>query len=212
MKKLIQSALIPFSLFASVMLIVGCDPSMKSASEHDQDQAEVTMQESSEQAHKENNNNNDSSSNDIESNNDQAELKSGNFFYIAGDVALMQSKTGRYVSELQKTQEQFQQALESKNTAQLESTANDLYSQLSGFNQALNGLDLKTQEIDQIRQNLMNANKEALKSPYLNGEIDISKIDVAKVQQQMTSIQSEMLKLAAMILAPEEKNDSQNQS
>ncbi|NHB59347.1 hypothetical protein [Acinetobacter shaoyimingii] len=210
MKKLIQGALIPFSLFAFVMLIIGCDPSMQTAAEHDQDNDAVTQQEQPKQNNKESDNDEAPSERDLASN--QSELKSGNFFYIASDVALMQSKTGRYVSELQKTQEQFQQALDSKNTAQLESTANHLYSQLNGFNQALNGLDLRTQEIDQIRQNLMKANKEALKSPYLNGEIDISQIDVKKVQQQMTSIQSEMLKLAAMILAPEDKNDQQNQS
>ena len=209
MKKLIQGALIPFSLFAFVLTIVGCDPSMKAASEQDQEQAEVSV------AKDEKNNTEDhrqdhepSTAEDLTTSADSSNLKKGNFFYIASDVALMQAKTGRYISELQKTQEQFQQALDTKNTAQLETTANHLYSQLSGFNQALNGLELKTQEIDQVRQNLLKANKEALKSPYLNGEIDLSQIDIQKVQQQMSSIQSEMMKLAAMILAPEEKTKS----
>ena len=52
-------------------------------------------------------------------------------------------------------------------------------------------------------QNLLAANQQVLASPFLNGQVDLSKVDFKKLEQQMGSIQAEMLKLAGMILQGE---------
>ena len=49
----------------------------------------------------------------------------------------------------------------------------------------------------------MTANQQVLASPFLNGQVDLSKVDFKKLEQQMGNIQTEMLKLAAMILQGE---------
>ncbi len=38
-----------------------------------------------------------------------------------------------------------------------------------------------------------------LASPFLNGQVDLSKVDFQKIQNQMGNIQAEMLKLAGML-------------
>lgn len=202
MKKLLQGALLPFAIFTAVIVLIGCDPSMKEHTEQDQtEKSEVRVQ------------NNDSSEADVDSEDSQttvdsksnSELKSGNFFYIARDVADMQLKAGDYVTQLQQTQDDLKQALDAKDPTQLQATAKTLQQQLTGFNQTLSKLNLKSQEIDQIRQNIMKANTQALSSSYLNGDVDLSKVDFKKLKQQMNSVQNEMLALAAMVLSPSEQ-------
>ena len=68
-------------------------------------------------------------------------------------------------------------------------------------------LDLKTQEIDNIRQHVLKTNKELLNSALLNGNIDVSKINIKQFEQQVGTIQNEMLKLAGMLI-PTGKSDS----
>lgn len=205
MKKLLQGALLPFAIFTAVIVLIGCDPSMKEHTEQDQtEKSEVRVQ------------NNDSSEADVDSEDSQttvdsksnSELKSGNFFYIARDVADMQLKAGDYVMQLQQTQDDLKQALDAKDPTQLQATAKTLQQQLTGFNQTLSKLNLKSEEIDQIRQNIMKANTQALSSSYLNGDVDLSKVDFKKLQQQMNSVQNEMLALAAMVLSPSEQASS----
>lgn len=207
MKKLLQGALLPFAIFTAVIVLIGCDPSMKEHTEQDQtEKSEVRVQ------------NNDSSEADVDSEDSQttvdsksnSELKSGNFFYIARDVADMQLKAGDYVMQLQQTQDDLKQALDAKDPTQLQATAKTLQQQLTGFNQTLSKLNLKSEEIDQIRQNIMKANTQALSSSYLNGDVDLSKVDFKKLQQQMNSVQNEMLALAAMVLSPSEQASSRD--
>ncbi len=47
---------------------------------------------------------------------------------------------------------------------QLQIATTQLQQQLQGFNQTLSSLDLKTQEIDTIRQNVLAANQQVLGS------------------------------------------------
>lgn len=148
MKKLLQNLVLPFALFSSGILLIGCEQ----ATEPNQQDIQT---ESSEQ--------NQSASTQ---NPDKAELKSGNMLYIVRDVADMQLKAGEYVTQLQETQSDLQAAIEQHDQQQLQHAATALQQQLTGFNNALNGLNLKTQEINDIREKLLSANQQVLASPF----------------------------------------------
>lgn len=195
MKKLLQGAVLPFVIFTSGVLLLGCDQ----AQDHRSAQTQAEDQQSRDESY--------SSNEQVNSKDDPADnhtsvrsdLKSGNMFYIARDVADMQLKTGDYVRKLEQTQNDLQQAIESKDQHQLQKTATNLRYQLQGFSDALNALNLKSEEIDSIRGQVLQANKQVLASPFLNGSTDFSKINFEKIEQQMNTIQSDMLKLAAML-------------
>ncbi|WP_168542590.1 hypothetical protein [Acinetobacter sp. A2] len=146
----------------------------------------------------------------------QAPLSSGNMFYIVRDVADLQLKAGQYVEQLNQSKSELQTAINAQDPQQLQLATTQLQQQLHGFNQTLSSLDLKTQEIDTIRQNLLAANQQVLNSPFLNGQINLSQVDFKKLEQQMGNIQSEMVKLAGMILqgeaTPNSKTDAADAS
>lgn len=199
MKKFVQGAALPFTLFASVLLILGCDSTAQNVAEKDSSESQ-TVSVAKEQ-----------SDSEQELAKPEVELKTGNFFYIARDIADVQLKAGDYIAQLQQSQESLQQALETKDVRQLETTTHALKTQLTGFNTALDQLNLKSAEINDIRQNIMIANAQALKSPLMNGEVDFSQVDFKKIEQQLGSVQSEMLKLAAMLI-PTSNNESDSKS
>ena len=184
MKNVSSKALLPFALLSSAFLLSACDQ-MNTAQTPttDQDDSNATA----------NSNTNTTS----------APLSSGNMFYIVRDVADLQLKAGQYIEQLNQTKSELQTAVDAQDPQQLQILATQLQQQLQGFNQTLSSLDLKTQEIDTIRQNLLTANQQVLASPFLNGQVDLSKVDFKKLEQQMGNIQTEMLKLAAMILQGE---------
>ena len=192
MKKLLQNLVLPFALFSSGILLIGCEQ----ATEPNQQDIQTETSEQNQSASTQNP--------------DKAELKSGNMLYIVRDVADMQLKAGEYVTQLQETQNDLQTAIEQHDQQQLQEAATALQQQLTGFNNALNGLNLKTQEINDIREKLLSANQQVLASPFLNGQVDFSQVDFKKMQQQMGTIQSEMLKLAAMMIPQQAENDSSN--
>ena len=184
MKNVSSKALLPFALLSSAFLLSACDQ-MNTAQTPttDQDDSNATA----------NSNTNTTS----------APLSSGNMFYIVRDVADLQLKAGQYIEQLNQTKSELKTALDTQDPQQLQILAIQLQQQLQGFNQTLSSLDLKTQEIDTIRQNLLTANQQVLASPFLNGQVDLSKVDFKKLEQQMGNIQTEMLKLAGMILQGE---------
>ena len=184
MKNVSSKALLPFALLSSAFLLNACDQ-MNTA------QTPTTDQDDS-----------NATSNRTE-NTTSAPLSSGNMFYIVRDVADLQLKAGQYIEQLNQTKSELQTALDAQDPQQLQILATQLQQQLQGFNQTLSSLDLKTQEIDTIRQNLLAANQQVLASPFLNGQVDLSKVDFKKLEQQMGNIQTEMLKLAGMILQGE---------
>lgn len=199
MKKFVQGAVLPFTLFASSLLILGCDSTAQNSAEKDINESQTVSVS------------NDDSASEQQTAKPEIELKSGNVFYIARDVADVQLKAGDYIAQLQQSQENLQQALEAKDIQQLETTVTALKSQLKGFNQALEQLNLKSSEIDDIRQNIQTANEQALKSPLMNGEVDFSQVNLQKIEQQLGSVQSEMLKLAAMLI-PTSNSESDSKS
>ena len=192
MKKLLQNLVLPFALFSSGILLIGCEQ----ATEPNQQDIQTESSEQNQSANTQSP--------------EKAELKSGNMLYIVRDVADMQLKAGEYVTQLQETQSDLQAAIEQHDQQQLQDAATALQQQLTGFNNALNGLNLKTQEINDIREKLLSANQQVLASPFLNGQVDFSQVDFKKMQQQMGTIQSEMLKLAAMMIPQQAENDSSN--
>ena len=192
MKKLIQNTVTPFVIFTAGVLLMGCEQATEPQSE------DIQTTESS----------------DISGNHtgEAIELKNGNMFYIVRDVADMQLKAGDYVEQLKQTQTDLQTAISAQDHQQLQATASTLQQQLTGFNQALTSLNLKSQEIDSIRQNILQANQQVLATPFLNGQVDLSQVDFKKIQQQMGSIQLEMIKLAGMLIPTGENSTEQEAS
>lgn len=201
MKKLLQGAVLPFVIFSSGMLLLGCDQAREP--HDDAAQIEQHSDRASDQTSQ------DRSSVETEASS-RTDLKSGNMFYIARDVADMQLKTGDYVKKLEQTQNDLQQALDQKDQQQLQKTAQDLREQLQNFDQALNALNLKSQEVNSIRSEVLKANKQMLNSSFLNGDIDLSKVNFDKIQKQMNTIQTDMLQLAAMLIPSSSEEDNQN--
>jgi len=192
MSKILANAVLPFALFSSGILLMGCDQAVEAPAE----QADTTtsdLEPASQQ----------------QSSTAQTELKSGNMFYMVRDVADLQLKAGSYVEQLKQTQTELQTAVEAKDTQQLQSTATQLQQQLSSFNQVLGNLNLKSQEIDQIRDNIMTANQQVLASPLLNGQADFSQVNLKKIESQMVNVQSEMVKLAGLLIQnPDQESES----
>lgn len=204
MKKLLQGAVLPFVIFISGMLLLGCNQAAEQSRQQDDAQAIETAQMSENTS--DSNNNNQSTAKSTE------DLKQGNMFYIARDVANVQLKTGDYVEKLQQSQANLQQAIQSQNQAELQQSVKTLTRELQGFNTALISLDLKSQEIDGIRQQVLQANKQVLNSALLNGDLDISKVDFKKIEQQMNTIQLDMLKLAGMMIPGSNTEQATEQS
>lgn len=192
MSKILANAVLPFALFSSGILLMGCDQAVEAPAE----QADTTTSDLKPASQQ-------------QSSAAQTELKSGNMFYIVRDVADLQLKAGSYVEQLKQTQTELQTAVEAKDTQQLQSTATQLQQQLSSFNQVLGNLNLKSQEIDQIRDNIMTANQQALASPLLNGQVDFSQVNLKKIESQMVNVQSEMVKLAGLLIQnPDQESES----
>lgn len=197
MKKIVQGALLPFVIFTSGLLLLGCEPSPEQSSSQNST-AEVSVDQGR-----------SNNENLAENEQTQSSLKSGNMFYIARDVADVQLKTGDYVEKVTQAQADLQNAIESKDQIALQETVKNLSQQLQAFNTALISLDLKTQEIDNIRQHVLKTNKELLNSALLNGNIDVSKINIKQFEQQVGTIQTEMLKLAGMLIPTGQSDSSQ---
>lgn len=194
MKKFIQKAVLPFVIFSTGILLSGCEQ----ASEPQSDDIQTTQSA-------------DLALNQPTETTATADLKSGNMFYMVRDVADMQLKAGDYVAQLKQTQNELQTAINDKDQQQLQATAKTLQQQLTGFNQALTSLNLKSQEIDSIRQNILHANQQVLATPFLNGNIDLNQLDFKKIEQQMGSIQTEMIKLAGMMIPQgQDKQDQES--
>ena len=194
MKKFIQKAVLPFVILSTGILLSGCEQASEPQSDDIQttQSAAVALNQPTETTA-------------------TADLKSGNMFYMVRDVADMQLKAGDYVAQLKQTQNELQTAINDKDQQQLQATAKTLQQQLTGFNQALTSLNLKSQEIDSIRQNILHANQQVLATPFLNGNIDLNQLDFKKIEQQMGSIQTEMIKLAGMMIPPgQDKQDQES--
>ena len=203
MKKLLQNAILPFAIFSGVLVLIGCEPATAPENETQNSSENVELSAPAQDQ--------TDTKAQSESSNPQQNLKSGNMFYIVRDVADMQLKAGSYVNQLKQTQTDIEAAVSNQDHVQLQNAANQLQQQLKGFDEALSELNLKTTEINDIRSNLQAANQQVLASPFLNGQVDLSKVDFKKIQNQMGSIQTEMIKLAGMLIQNNtEKSSTEN--
>lgn len=193
MAKILANALLPFALFSSAMVLLGCEQAVEPPVQPD----EITASKP------------ELNSEQPVSSETAAERKSGNMFYIVRDVADMQLKAGDYVEQLKQIQSELQTALNDQDQLKLQATANVLKQQLNGLNQTLNSLNLKSQEIDSIRQNMIQANQQVLATPLFKGDIDLTQVDFKKIEQQLNSVQLEMIKLAGMLIPDNQKQSTQ---
>ncbi|WP_445114617.1 hypothetical protein [Acinetobacter sp. WZC-1] len=188
-----QNLLFPLVLLSSALLLSACDQPAQSG--HQTESAEnMALAEAASETEK------PAQTTADRPPEHQAELKRGNMFSIARDVASIQLKAGDFPDKLQQVQTDLQQAVTTQNQQQLQQSARELNQQLHALNSTLNSLNLKSQEIDTIRQHMLQASQQVLNSPFLNGDVDLSKIDFKKIEQQMGTIQMEMINLTAMLL------------
>lgn len=198
MKKVVQNIVTPLVLFGFGLVMLGCSQdSVQNVQNTANDLAELT-----EQANQQVQDGNTELQQQVEN------LKSGSMFAIVRDVADMQLKAGHYVSDLQNTKAALEQAVQTQNAESLATATTQLSTQLQAFNASLNSVQLHSQEIFEMRENIMAHNEKILNSPWLNGTIQADKIDFAALEQQMKSIESEMLKLATMVIQGNEQGSS----
>ena len=182
MKAVLQQTALSFGLFIAGLSLIGCD--------------QVQVNQSAEN----NTAINHETAADVNRSATKASLSQGNVFYIMRDVADFQLTANQYIDQLQHSHAKIQTALDSQNVNELATAAEQLQQQLNTFNHALAQLNLKSQEIESIKTNVMQTNLQLLKTPLLNGEHNLSQVELKKIEKQMGSIQNEMLKLAAMLL------------
>jgi hypothetical protein len=139
---------------------------------------------------------------------DTQNLSKGNMLNIARDIAKLQLETDDYIALLKQSQNSLEQAIQNKNVQQLKATSGDLNQELHGLHDTLLSLNLKSNEIDQIRQNLLVANQKLLNMPLLHGQFDLAKINFEQIEKQLNTIQMDMVKLASLVL--KSTNNTQN--
>ncbi|KXZ69812.1 hypothetical protein [Acinetobacter venetianus] len=139
---------------------------------------------------------------------DTQNLSKGNMLNIARDIAKLQLETDDYIALLKQSQNSLEQAIQNKNMQQLKATSGDLNQELHGLHDTLLSLNLKSNEIDQIRQNLLVANQQLLNMPLLHGQFDLAKINFEQIEKQLNTIQMDMVKLASLVL--KSINNTQN--
>ena len=137
---------------------------------------------------------------------DTQNLSRGNMLNIALDIAKLQLETDDYVALLKQSQSSLGQAIRDQNVQQLQNTTGELKQELYGLHDTLLSLNLKSDEVDQIRQSLLTANQQLLSMPLLHGQLDIAQLDFAKIEKQFNAIQMDMVKLATLVLG--NKDDS----
>lgn len=137
---------------------------------------------------------------------DTQNLSRGNMLNIALDIAKLQLETDDYVALLKQSRSSLGQAIRDQNVQQLQNTTGELKQELYGLHDTLLSLNLKSDEVDQIRQSLLTANQQLLSIPLLHGQLDIAQLDFAKIEKQFNAIQMDMVKLATLVLG--NKDDS----
>ena len=141
---------------------------------------------------------------------DTQNLSRGNMLNIARDIAKLQLETDDYVALLKQSQSSLEQAIQEQNVQQLQNTTGELKQELYGLHDTLLSLNLKSDEVDQIRQSLLTANQQLLSMPLLHGQLDIAQLDFAKIEKQFNAIQMDMVKLATLVLGKQANSENAN--
>lgn len=195
MERFSIKAILSVTTLVSLFTLVGCDQVP-----HDNEQAEQNTE--IEQSITTSENTEASIAQDTQN------LSKGNMLNIARDMAKLQIETDDYVTLLKQSQSNLEQAIQDKNVQKLQHTTGDLNQELHGLHDALLSLNLKSNEVDQIRQSLLSANQQLLNMPLLHGQTDLSKIDFAKIEKQFNTIQMDMVKLATLVLGNKDASNA----
>ena len=115
-----------------------------------------------------------------------------------------------YVALLKQSQSSLEQAIQEQNVQQLQNTTGELKQELHGLHDTLLSLNLKSNEVDQIRQSLLTANQQLLSMPLLHGQLDIAQLDFAKIEKQFNAIPMDMVKLATLVLGKQASSENAN--
>ena len=145
--------------------------------------------------------------------NDQVEksaeiLQSGNALLMLRDVADIHLESNEHLVQLKETKAALETAFNDQDAVALTSLTQQLDTQLHSFNQELETLNLKSEEVDQIRQNILKTNESILESSLLKSQIDFNKMDLSVLETQLGSISTEVLKLATMLVDKNESDDA----
>lgn len=139
---------------------------------------------------------------------DNSTTQGGNMLYIVRDVAELKSNTSGYFDKIKQDQENLQQALQDNNPTQVGNSVSSLKKQFITMNRDLEKLDLKSREVDQVRQQMISANQQLLKSSIFNGEMDLSEESLDQLQQQLNSLQNNILELSTLLIPKNKSSDS----
>ncbi|WP_288382928.1 hypothetical protein [uncultured Acinetobacter sp.] len=174
------------------ILFVGCDQ---------QPDAESTAREQSMTSANQDNMPIDNQGSDDALNNEERSSTT-NLFYLLRDAADLQLKVGQAMQKLQATQSQLETALQEQDPQAAQQTLSHFKTQLTQFNDNLNQLQLKSPEVEKLRQQLINTNEQLLQSDLFQQTLNWKKQDIVAIQHQLNTLQTEMLKLAALIVNP----------
>ncbi|ENV10615.1 hypothetical protein F966_00381 [Acinetobacter higginsii] len=197
MENLSLKAIFSVSTLAAALTLTGCDQVPQ-----ENEQAEQTT------AFEQTDTNSENEEKAIATTQDTQSLSRGNMLNIARDIAKLQIETDDYVTLLKQSQSNLEQAIQDKNVQTLQSATATLSQELNGLHDALLTLNLKSTEVDQIRQSLLSANQQLLNMPLLHGQTDLSKIDFAKIEKQFNTIQMDMVKLATLVLGNKDESNT----
>ncbi|MCJ0829665.1 hypothetical protein MN869_14550 [Acinetobacter sp. NIPH1876] len=197
MENLSLKAILSVSTLAAALTLTGCDQAPQESEQAEQTTAFDQTDTNSE---------NEESATSVTQ--DTQTLSRGNMLNIARDIAKLQIETDDYVTLLKQSQTNLEQAIQDKNVQTLQSTTATLNQELNGLQDALLALNLKSTEVDQIRQSLLSANQQLLNMPLLHGQTDLSKIDFAKIEKQFNTIQMDMVKLATLVLGNKDESNT----
>ncbi|WP_394660836.1 hypothetical protein [uncultured Acinetobacter sp.] len=134
--------------------------------------------------------------------NNEERSSTTNLFYLLRDAADLQLKVGQDMQKLQATQSQLETALQEQDPQAAQQTLSHFKTQLTQFNDNLNQLQLKSPEVEKLRQQLINTNEQLLQSDLFQQTLNWKKQDIVAIQHQLNTLQTEMLKLAALIVNP----------
>lgn len=130
-------------------------------------------------------------------------LKSGNILPFMKDINALKSQVDSHFTEIQDSKAMLEQALNNQDSVQFAESIQQLNDQINDLNGVLADLDLQSQDVDQIRDKILQANEKVLASPLLQGKLELQQVDVSSLEKQFGSVETEMLKLAQMLISIE---------
>lgn len=184
LRTLFYQAVLPFLLFSGALLIMGCHPP---SSEQETEELSSTLEQAKMQS--------------------SVTPVAGNVFYIMHDVAELQLKVGDPLRDFMQQRDTLAQALHTQDVTTLNAERIALAEHIQQLQQDLTALELKSQEVHAVRQQLLHTLADVGQTPWLNSTTPITTQDLDALQQQFKQLQTTMLSLAEMALTPPSKDE-----